>query len=1175
MKKVMNYAFSVYWKKLKVLFLIMRLFSLLMLVGTLTVSAKSWSQQTKIDLQMQNSSVGDILLSIENGSRYLFIYDAGVINALDKKSIDVKEKNIEDVLDHLFKGTNVAYRINDRQVFLYEKDTLPSILFSEQGQISVKGRVTDSSGDPLPGLSVVLKGTTTGTITDFDGKYTLANVPGDATLVFSFVGMKSQEIAVAGKTTLNVSMEEESIGIEEVVAVGYGTVRKKDLTGAVTSVSGSALKDIPVTSAAQAIVGRMAGVQVTKTEGSPDAEIKIRVRGGGSITQDNSPLYIVDGFPVDNIDDVAPTDIESIDILKDASSTAIYGARGANGVVIITTKGGSVGKGKVSYNTYFGIKNLVEDKMLGVLDPYDYVLWQLQYLTGWSSLSSFERAFGDVRDIGLYKQMEGTNWQDVVFGRTGTSMYHNLALSGGSKTAKYNISLTNNDEKEVMIGSGYNRTNFTVKTSFKINNWLTVDLNSRLTDYHLKGAGTSNNSRLSHVIRYRPVKGLQDYIGEDELGEYAASHYSEYNPLNQTNDDYKRLENLNFVFNGAATIQFSKNLSYRFEIGRGYSESTTNIFYGVNNSNTYNYNKEPIATISETDTKSYRIANVVTYRKRDFLPGNNIMAMAGQELNSYQTQRISNKGYYFAKDIDAASALANMALAGLTEATKTSIAPDRNLSSFFGRVNYDYKGKYLASGTVRADGSSLFAPGHQWGYFPSGSVAWRMSDEDFMAFSDQWLTDLKVRLSYGQSGNNRISANAWAKTFSIQSTGMYMNGDGESASATPYLVVNSILSNPDLKWETTVTRNIGFDYSLFKQRLSGTIELYKNTTCDLLVQASVPASSGYSTQWQNIGQTSNKGLEISLNGFIVQKKDFQLSASFNIAFNRNHIDKLGEVKSWTQTSGATSSSGDYLIEEGGKVGLMYGYETEGMYSFDDFDYANGTYTLKEGVSSSFDAAGISTLGAGVPIGPGFVKFKDQDGSLVVDENDKVIIGDANPKHTGGFNLEAQFKGFDFSAFFNWVYGNDIYNANKLQFSTAPATPYQNLLDIMKNCFIYYDPSTGKLVKDPVELAELNKDATIWYPRMGTILHSWGVEDGSFLRLNTLTLGYSLPGSLLKKMKISKLRVYATAYNLWTWTNYSGYDPEVDCVRSTPLTPGIDKYAYPRSRSFNIGLNVEF
>jgi len=1043
---------------------------------------------------------------------------------------------------------------------------------------SVSGKVTDASGNPLPGVTIILKGKNQGTITNNDGSYSLLNVPTDATLVFSFVGMKTQELEVKSRVLINAIMTDYAIGLDEVVAIGYGTVRRKDLTGSVSSVSSSALKDIPVTSAAQAIAGKMAGVQVTQTEGSPDAEIKIRVRGGGSITQDNSPLYIVDGFPVDNINDIAPTDIESIDILKDASSTAIYGARGANGVVLVTTKNGFEGKTKISYNMYYGIKNIT--KTLDVLDPYEYVFWQYEILPDYS----YRTYFGNFNDMDLYKEMKGTNWQEEILGRTGTSLYNNVSVSGGTNAAKYNISLVRNDDEEIMIGSGYTRTNLTAKTTFNIKKWLKIDLNTRMSDYQLKGAGTGqlgageSNNRLPHIVLFRPINGFSNYIDDTliDAGDYEIASTFLVNPLDQTNDDYRRFNQQMYNFNGAAEFKITKRIKYRLEFGIQNNYSINKRFYGLSTWNARLYGEKPLAEIKNTKASSYRIANVLSYSHKNFLPGNNLTILLGEELNSSKSEYVLASAMMFPKYIDAVSALSMMNLGTADPITTLNGSPNKT-SSFFGRLNYDYKGKYLFSASIRADGSSKFAPGNQWGYFPAAALAWRVSDEKFMSSHKNWLSNLKTRFSYGQAGNNRIADDSWKKTFSVASGTIFMEGSEEVP--TNFLIPESILSNPNLKWEITVTRNAGADFGLFNQRLSGTVEIYKNTTKNLLIRTTIPSNTGYTTQYQNMGQTSNKGIELTLDGVIVDRRKIKLSASFNIGFNRNKIENLGFIDQWETSSGWASADGpaggDYLVKKGGQVGLMYGYETEGMYSFDDFtyDYATKAYTIKENVGNDSQLLGPKRFG------PGSLKLKDQNGDYVVDASDKVVIGNANPKHTGGFNLTAQSLGFDLSVFFNWVYGNDIYNANKLNFTNYQSgRTFKSMLNIMNsdNRFTWISKESGQVVTDPDELKKMNEKATIWQASMSkSTFHSWAVEDGSFLRLNNLTLGYSLPEHVLRTLKIEQLRFYVTGYNLWIWTKYSGYDPEVDTRRSTPLTPGVDWCAYPRSRSYNIGVNLTF
>jgi TonB-linked SusC/RagA family outer membrane protein len=1049
-------------------------------------------------------------------------------------------------------------------------------------QRSVQGRVTDSNGDPLPGVNIIIKGTTTGTVTDMDGNYNLTvnDIQNDV-LVFRFIGFADQEVPVNGRTNIDVQMEEEVIGLDEVVAIGYGTVRKRDLTGSVASVSGDNLQGIPVTSTAQAITGRLAGVQITTTEGSPDAEIKIRVRGGGSITQDNSPLYIVDGFPVSSISDIAPSDIESIDVLKDASSTAIYGARGANGVIIISTKEGIEGEVKVNYNMYYGVKEI--SNTLDVLDPYEYVLWQYE-LAGESgnTARNFERYYGVFGDLELYKAQQGRDWQDEIFGRDAATQYHNVSVTGGSAKTRYNLSLTRTDDEGIMLGAGYIRNNINFKLNSDITDRLTVDFITRFSDTNVTGAGTSTegsstNSRLKHAIKYPPVRGLQDFLAsvDYEADMEAASQL--YNPVDVVNDDYRNSDRQNITFNGGLNYEVIDGLTWRSDWGVEFENRRDDRFYGPSTSQSKNDSGgTPMVTIDTWEGLRQRVSNTISYEKDDILPGHNISVLAGHEYYSYKTKSIDMESRFFPNDVTIDAALAMMNL-GTPQPTETFESPEDRLNSLFGRLNYNYLDKYLLTFTMRADGSSKFAEGNRWGYFPSVAAAWRINDEPFLRGVDL-LSNLKLRLSYGTAGNNRIGNDMWKM--------LYTTSDGDK----PYfideerqnqLVPGGTIANPDLKWETTYTRNAGLDFGFFNNRISGSFDAYYNTTKDLLIRANIPTNTGFDYQMQNIGETSNKGVELSLDGYIIQQRDFTLRASFNIAFNINRVEELGDVKMSLQSSGWYGSSsgptGDYLLKEGEPVGQMWGYVTDGMYKYSDFTYdsATETYTLKEGVPDNSTLIGASYFG------PGTLKFKklSGEGNIVNPEDDRTIIGNANPDHTGGFNLIATYKGFDFSAFFNWVYGNDIYNANKLEFTSFPDSRlYGNLLSMMnwEDRFTTVHPETGDFVYSPEGLQMLNQNSKIWHPMMSrVVLHSWAIEDGSFLRLNNITLGYTLPETLLKRFFVDKLRFYVTGYNLWTLTDYSGYDPEVDTRRSTPLTPGVDYSAYPRSKSVVAGVNLTF
>lgn len=538
-----------------------------------------------------------------------------------------------------------------------------------------------------------------------------------------------------------------------------------------------------------------------------------------------------------------------------------------------------------------------------------------------------------------------------------------------------------------------------------------------------------------------------------------------------------------------------------------------------------------------------------------------------------------NRAKFFAENIEPEKMFANMTLGTQDRHTTTVFAGER-IASFFGRVNYQFDSRYLLTMTLRADGSTKFAPGNQWGYFPAAALAWRVSQENFMQ-RVKFVDDLKFRISYGQAGNNRINNDLWRIQFAPTDN----RPIGFADVAQPYYgYASSLLPNPDIRWETTVTRNTGIDFTLFKQRLSGTLDAYWNTTKDLLVESDIPQVTGFSKQQRNIGQTSNRGIELSLNATLVQTKKFQLNTTFNIGINKSKIDKLDGVNekpfnsNWAGTDLKTQD--DYRLFVGQTIGLMYGYVTDGMYTSDDFQSYNPltrVYTLKPGVTN------VGSFLGGIGVRPGVMRLKDLDGDGLITAADRQVIGSALPKHTGGFGINALFGDIDLSANFNWVIGNDIYNSGKISFNQFYRTSYGNMLNTVNsdNRYRYIDGS-GNLVTDLAALAKLNPNPQIWSPfSFGTavpVFHSWAVEDGSFLRLNTLTLGYSLPKQLIANMRMTKFRVYATVYNAFVWTNYSGYDPEVSSTRSdgySQLTPGVDYSAYPKSRNYTVGINVSF
>lgn len=1072
-----------------------------------------------------------------------------------------------------------------KRIFLPVLLTILSLVAVAENR-EITGVVIDPEGEPLIGATVLVKETTIGTVTDIDGKFSLSIPENARIIVVSMVGMETQETFIEKKRShYSIRLAENAELLEDVVVIGYTTVQKRDLTGSVSSVSGKALSSIPIANTESALAGRMAGVQVVVTDGAPDAEVQIKVRGGGSITQDNNPLYIVDGFPMDNISDISASDIESIDVLKDASATAIYGARGANGVVIISTKSAKAGRTTVSYNGYFQTKHIT--KKYDVLDSYEYVKlqYELNYLKYNGEMASFISMFGDTDDYDIYKLIPARDSQEEMYGRWAIGHSHNVNINGGNDKTKFNASFTYLNEQGIMRNSSQERYNVNFKLNHDFFNRLRLDLSAYYTHNTVFGAGTSGNSatQIKNAVSYRPVLGKNSYANDDyslsqEEYEDIELQSELYDPITLIDQDYKRRRRSELNANVALTWKIIKQLSWKSEFGIMMSNQETRRFYGPITSVGRSNGRLPVAELSTLSKPRWRTAHTLTY-KQTVNKIHAIHAVVGFEATSQKQQLVTSRARLLPEDMQPEEAFSRMQF-GSQEYTTTLVNPDNRLASFFARAQYTLMDRYLFTATIRADGSSKFAKGHRWGVFPSGAFAWRMSGEEWMK-SAEWLDDLKLRVSYGAAGNNRIEDDLWRKTYIGSISSPYV-GFGNNPNLY-YTSSSSILSNPDLKWETTITRNAGFDFAMFRSRLTANFDVYWNTTKDLLLQSIIPESTGYSEQQKNIGQTSNRGVELTLNAVIVEKKDWSLSVGLNIGANRNRVDKLVDNDMvFYRSDWATGlrESDDYILKVGEPLGLIYGYVTDGFYTVDDYDIVDGKWVLKDGVPNDqniVDSHWSVNMAPGMP-NPGTLKLKDLDGDgVITKDGDRTVIGNTSPKCSGGFNINARLKGVDISAFFTWSYGNQVYNANNIQFSTLWKKNYHNMLAAFdSNHRFRYIDDNFQLVTDPDALCELNKNATVWNPGMKVpVLHSWAIEDGSFLRLSNLVVGYTLPEKVLAKMHMSNLRIYATVNNVFCLTKYTGFDPEVNTRTATPLTPGVDFSSYPKARSFTVGLNASF
>lgn len=1046
-----------------------------------------------------------------------------------------------------------------------------------QKQAEIIGRIVDTEGIETPGATVVVKGTTIGTVADYQGNYKI-KVPDDqkSVLEFSFIGMKPKEVRVNGQKVINVVLEQNTIMLDEVVAVGYGTMRRRDITGSVSSVDAKELEKVPVSSVAQALSGRISGVNVTASEGTLDAQISIRVRGGMSITQGNSPLYIIDGFPSEEsaFNALNASDIESIDVLKDASSTAIYGSRGANGVIVITTKGGKEGKANISYEGYYGVKNLARDVELLSAEEFVFLDYERRNNDA-TALNKFKTSFGEFADIHTNYADRGVNWQDETF-REAISTSHKINLTGGVKSMNYSGSFSHQEEDGLMIESGMRKDNLRFKLDHKMTNRLRVSINMNYTDQKTSGMGTSEGStnfgKMSHIIMYMPTLGLlatdeelrtnpriNNLITDDDGNTMQNPAISaQY----ETNDKELRI----FSGGGSLELEILKNLKFKSTNGMLYRMQSNRIFNG---SESINAKRTSInGSIQNNEAGKFSTSNVLTYDWKKSQHKLNVMV--GQEYVKTWVRNLNVSATNFPNDD---IGLNDLSL-GLPGVLGSSFNDDDVLMSFFSRAYYNLSDKYMFTVSARLDGSSKFGSDNKWGLFPSASFAWRASEEEFIKQTGVF-SDLKVRLGFGAAGNNNIP--------SYQSLGLW------SSVNTPLLdgivpgYVLAQLPNNRLAWETNTTFNLGLDFGFFNQRLTVTPEFYVNRSNNLLVKSKMPLSSGYQYMYRNIGSTQNSGIDLTINSVNVNNKNFRWTSTLTLSHNQNEIISLSGEQSYLETSGWGYNQADYLVAVGQSIGQMYGFKTVGLYQADDFvtedDGAGnmvfkmnaGKYVLKEGVVKR----------ANVDVKPGYWKFADTDDANtgIIDDKDRQVIGNATPMFYGGLNNSFVYKNFDISLFMNFSYGNDVLNATKM-FTSLFGWSNKNTLALnnAENRWVTVN-SEGLFLNTPADMNSINQGKTVaqWADMESgdQIIHSWGVEDGSFLRVANITFGYTLPKKFSKKMLIENFRLYASANNLYTFTKYTGFDPEVSTRNSSGTTPGVDWGAHPRSTSFVFGLSITF
>ena len=1017
----------------------------------------------------------------------------------------------------------------------------------------IKGVVLDETDLPLIGATVRVKGTQVGATTDFDGNFTV-KAEKSAILQISYIGYKTQEVKAQPGKVITVKLVPDNAMLEEIVVVGYGSMKKSDLTGSVASVAAKEIEGFKSSSVMEALGGQVAGVQITQTDGTPGSGFDIKIRGVGTLNGNASPLYIVDGFQVDNIDYLANSDIESIQILKDASSSAIYGARAANGVVLVTTKSGKSGKPSISYNGSASYRKI--SKTLDLLNAYEFV--KLQGDLKAEYIPNYYKTGNDAdgvpykyQSLDDYIGVDVVDWQGETFNPT-WSQDHNLVITGGNDDTQYSASFSHYKENGIFRNSGFDKTTGKFRIKQKITKKITLDATINYSNTNKKGVGTSGDggrfNMLAQILRARPTGGLK--MTNEQLLASAIdpimlddnSGLAQMNPIIQaesvTNNRRQELWNAQM----SLTYKIIKGLTFRTAGTYNTNNSRTDVFFQEESRQSISNGRMPYGETQMGRDKRWSNYTQLTWEQK--IKKHRYDIMLGEEISYKSTEYLLGQAKDFPTDEMGND---NLGL-GATPSKVASSFTDKTMLSFFARGNYSYNDRYLLTATVRADGSTVFSYKNKWGFFPSFSAAWRISEEKFIKQNLPFLSNAKLRLGWGVVGNDRI---ANFLSLDLYTTSKYGIGNSTATVLNP-----KHLKNKNLKWEGSTTTNLGIDLGFFANRLNVTADFFLKNTKDLLLAQNLAYVTGFSSQMQNIGKIQNKGIELSLNSINLQKRNFQWTTDFNISFIRNELKALSSganyAEAYSNFDRTNFTSSDYRAIVGESLGLIYGYEFDGIYQANEFyTTPKGEMILKPGITDNRRY----TQG----VAPGVVKYKDQNGDGIITTADRTVIGNAMPKWFGGITNTFNFYGVDLSFMLQFQYGNDVYNATRL-FATCSQDERYNMLAEVADRWSETNasnkvPSTRGYVKGDV------------YSRF--------VEDGSFLRLKNLTVGYTIPQKLTKKAFISRLRVYASAQNLFCISGYSGYDPEVSSAASNPMTPGLDWGAYPKSKVFTFGIDVQF
>ena len=1115
------------------IFLVMKLTTILLFAGFLTASAGGLAQ--RVTLSANNVKLGKIFKEIKKQTGYVFFYDARVLQEAKPVSIHVRNETVGEVLKEILQGQPLDFSILRKTITIVQKgnrnSTGSQVNMSSQVTESIppapvniiNGTVKDAQGNPLAGVSVIVKGTQKGISTNADGSFSVDANAGDV-LEFTIVGYQKKSVTVGQSTSLNVVMEIEASIADEVVVVGYGTQKKGDVTGAVSSIKENDIKATPIVALDRALQGRVAGVEVTTNSAKPGGGTTIRVRGTGSVNAGNEPLYVIDGFPTGNLNSINPSDVSSIEILKDASATAIYGSRGSNGVVLITTQRGTAGQSNISLESYYGVQSILHK--IPLLNAREYADFINEARINGGGTAYFD---GSSPDRPLPTTMgRGTDWQDEVFQQAPIQNYQ-LSFSGGEQKTRYAISGGYYDQKGIILNSYFKRYSLRANIDREISSRFKIGLTmqgayTRSNSARTETEGGANSGVTTSAINYAPTFKIYNSDGTYYRDQGPLNGNLVDNPVGLAKELTDRFFTTRLLSNVFADYTILKGLTFKTSWGADLYNTKSNYYatrlIGLGASSGGS------ASVSSSMNLNWLNENTLTF-KTTFSELHSLTVLLGYTTQAYDNENVTARAVNFNDDFASYNNLG----AGASLQTPASGSGEWSLISYLARINYVYDNRYLLTLTAREDGSSRFGPNNKYGFFPSGAFAWRVSNEKFMN-SLKFVKDLKIRTSYGIAGNQEIGDYLYYST--IQNPSYAFGGVYSSIGSVP-----SGIGNENLRWEKNAQFDAGIDADLFNSRIQFTADYYIKTTSDLLFSVNVPQTTGYGTALRNIGKVQNKGFEFAVTSQNIQRGDFNWASSFNVAFNRNKVLTLDGRPSFTTGNGIghLQISNTVLLAVGQALGNFYGRIVDGIFQNED-----------EINKSAQKSAHL-----------GDIRYKDLNDDGQINDNDRAVIGNGYPKFFGGFNNTFNYKGIELNVFIQGNYGNDILNYQRFE--------------------LYNLNGNNNQAKDVLNRWTVNNHSNS-IPRAsatggGRILSTFHIEDGSYLRVKSISLGYNLSGTLLKRTTLKKVRVYIAAQNIITLTHYTGYDPEVSRFGTTSISQGMDYGGYPSSKTILVGLDLNF